>query len=75
MWRPIGHLITRSPSATGWSDSCLHAAGGYSLNMGFWWYMEWPQNIQQSTLKFIFNNKDGKLVSINALEYASLIVN
>ena len=75
MWRPIGHLIKRRPSAIGYSDSCLHAAGGYSLDLGFWWYIEWPQAIQQSTLKFVYNDKDGKLVSINALEYASLIIN
>ena len=40
MWRPIGHLIKRRPSAVGYSDSCLHAAGGYSLDLGFWWYIE-----------------------------------
>ena len=73
--RPIGRLIKRRPSAIGYSDSCLHAAGGYSLDLGFWWYIEWPQAIQQSTLKFVYNDKDGKLVSINALEYASLIIN
>ena len=75
MWRPIGHLIKQSPSGVGYSDSCLHAAGGCILDLGFWWYLEWPKNIQQHTLKFIYNDKDGKLVSINALEYASLIIN
>ena len=69
------HLVNRSPSAVSYSDSCLHAAGGYSLDLGFWWYIEWPLAIQQSTLKFIYNDNDGKLVSINALEYASLIIN
>ena len=75
MWRPIGHLIRRLPSGLGYSDSCLHAAGGYSLDMGYWWYIEWPDNIKNKTLKFVFNDKDGTLVSINALEYAALIVN
>ena len=75
MWRPMGHLIKRSPSAVGYSDSCLHAAGGYSLDLGFWWYLEWPQSIQKCTLKFVSSDKDGNLVSINALEYASLIIN
>ena len=75
MWRPIGHLIPRDPSGEGWSDSCLHAAGGYSLDLGFWWYYEWPESIKKCTLKFMFNNNDGTLVSINALEYASLIIN
>ena len=75
MWRPTSHLIQRSPSGVGYSDSCLHTTGGYSLYLGFWWYLGWPENIQQRTLKFIYNDKDGKLVSINALEYASLILN
>ena len=30
---------------------------------------------QKSTQKFIFNNNEGKLVSMNALEYTSLIIN
>ena len=53
----------------------LHVAGGYSYIMGFWWYIEWPQDVTQCTLQFVLSNKDGKLVTINALEYASLIVN
>jgi hypothetical protein len=75
MWRPLGHLIKREPSGIGYSDSSLHAAGGYSLCMGFWWYIEWPKAIHECTLKFVYNNKEGKLISINALEYASLIIN
>ena len=75
MWCPIGHLIPRDPSGEGWSDSFLHAAGGYSLDLVFWWYYEWPESIKKGTLKFMFYNDDGTLVSINALEYASLIIN
>ena len=75
IWRPMRHLIKRTPSGIGYSDSCLHAAGGYSIDMGFWWYIEWPKIIQKSTLKFVFNDDNGNLVSINALEYASLIIN
>ena len=74
-WQPVGHMIPRDPSGTAWSDSCLHAAGGYSYEMGFWWYLEWPQHIQNHTLKVVASNKDRNLVTINALEYASLIVN
>jgi len=74
-WRPLGHMVPRDPSATAWSDSSLSAAGGFSYDMGFWWYIEWPQDIAQRTLRFVSSNKDGTLVTINALEYASLIVN
>ncbi len=43
--------------------------------MQFWWYIEWPQSIQVYTLKYLRNNKDGKLISINILEYAALLTN
>lgn len=43
--------------------------------MGFWWYIEWPKTIQSYTLKFVTSDKDGTLVTIYALEYASLIIN
>ena len=75
MWRPIGHLVDRTPSGIGYSDSCLHAAGGFSFDMKFWWYHEWSSDIQACTLKYVMNGKDGTLVAINALEYASLIIN
>ena len=75
MWRPIGHLVDRTPSGVGRSDSCLHAAGGFSYDMRFWWYHEWSAEIQSNTLKYVMNGKDGTLVAINALEYASLIIN
>ena len=68
-------MVSRDPSATAWSDISLHAAVGYSCDMGFWWYIKWPQDVTQCTLRFVLSNKDNKLVTINALEYASLIVN
>ena len=67
-------MVPRDPSATAWSDSSLSAAGGFSYDMGFWWYIEWPQDIAQRTMQYVSSNKDGTLVTINALEYASLIV-
>ena len=75
MSRPISHFVPRDPSGTGYADSCLRAAGGFSIDMGFWWYIEWPEKIQKATLRFVKNNKDGKLISINVLEYAALIIN
>ena len=42
--------------------------------MKFWWYIEWPEEIRRHTLLYIQNNKDGKLISINALEYAGIII-
>ena len=70
----IGHVIPREPSGRAWSDSSLKAAGGYSTDMKFWWYLEWPAEIREKTLSFVKNNKDGRLISINALEYAGIII-
>ena len=68
---PISHLVRRDPSAEAFSDSCLHAAGGYSVKMTFWWYIEWPPGVHEHTLIYIRNNADGTLISINVLEYAA----
>lgn len=72
--RPISHMIKRTPSGVAHSDSCLRAAGGFSISMGFWWYIEWPAEVQQLTLRYIKNDKDSRLISINALEYAAVII-
>ena len=72
---PIGHLVHRDPSASAWSGSCLFAAGGYSTDMKFWWYIAWPDKIKSHTLVYVRNNKDRRLVSINVLEYAALLIN
>ena len=71
----LSHLVRRDPSAQAWSDSCLYAAGGYSITMGFWWYLEWPPEVRKYTLIYVRNNKDGSLISINVLEYAALLIN
>ena len=72
---PIAHLVRRDPSAEAWSDSSLLAAGGYSISMQFWWYLEWPPEVKKYTLVYVKNNKDGSLISINVLEYAALLIN
>ena len=72
---PIAHLVQRDATGKGYSDSSLDAAGGWSTDCKFWWYLEWSEEIRLSTLKFHKNNQDGKLISINVLEYASVIIN
>lgn len=72
---PIGHLIRRDPSARAWSDSSLRAAGGFSVDMGFWWYLKWPKEVEDHTLIYVRSNNSGDLVSINVLEYAALLIN
>ena len=72
---PIAHLVSRDPSGKAYGDSSLDAAGGWSTDCRFWWYLEWSQEIRDRTLRFHKNNADGKLININVLEYASIIIN
>lgn len=71
---PIAHLIEKAHCAEPFSDSSLHAAGGYCSELKFWWYIEWPANIRRRTLKSVKNNKGGKLININVLEYAAILI-
>lgn len=72
---PIAHLVDRVEDCIAHGDSSLDAAGGFSVECRFWWYHEWSEEIRQFTLRHHRHNKDGKLISINVLEYASVIIN
>ena len=78
LWQsPITHLIKRTPDYQAWGDSSLHAAGGYSIDLGFYWYMSWPMSIQTKSIKY-FKRKakyNGEIISINLLEYIVIIIN
>lgn len=77
MARPIGHMVPgRDPRGKALSDSSLHAAGGYSTDLGFYWYIAWPEEVQRLTLRFVCKHKteNGDIVSINVLEYAAMII-
>ncbi|KAL3779516.1 hypothetical protein HJC23_011152 [Cyclotella cryptica] len=71
---PISHLIDRTPLGTAFSDSSLLAAGGYSSDLQFWWFLEWPPSVRSRTLKYLKNNSTGNLIDINVLEYAAIII-
>ena len=43
--------------------------------MKFWWYIEWPSAVRERTLLFIRQRGDKRLISINVLEYATIIIN
>ena len=53
----------------------MYSSHNFFTDMGFWWYIEWPPEVHKHTLIYRRNNKDGKLVSINVLEYAALLIN
>ena len=71
---PIAHLILREPRAVGDGDASLKAGGGCCKELNFWWYLKWPAEVREFTLRYIKNNKNGTLICINALEYVSLLI-
>lgn len=72
---PISHLIPNDWDSESAGDSSLDAAGGWSIDMKFWWYLEWDEDIRRRTLRYIKDGKSGKLVCINCLEYATVLIN
>ena len=72
---PIANLVPRVHDAVAAGDSYLRVAGGWSTDLGFWWHLEWPKEVVQRTLLYLKNNKQGKFISINILEYATVIIN
>ena len=53
---PISHVIPCAPTATAFGDSCLERAGGYSIKLGFWWHIDFPEEVKRRTLLFKSNN-------------------
>jgi hypothetical protein len=47
---PIAHLILQTPFATTIGDSLLEGAGGFSITLGFWWHIRFPDKVVQRTL-------------------------
>ena len=72
---PIAFLIKRTPFATTFGDACLDAGGGYSMKMKFWWHIRFPDQIIRRTLRYLSNNSDKNLISINVLEFVVVIIN
>ena len=72
---PIAFIIPRTPSAFLFGDSSLRACGGYSTTLRTWWYLSFPDFIIKRTLLHLKNNKDEMFISINCLEYVTIIIN
>jgi hypothetical protein len=68
---PLAHLIPRTPFATMIGNSSLEGAGGFSISLGFWWHIRFPDEIVKRTLLF----QDVPLISINVLKYVTVIIN
>jgi hypothetical protein len=75
-WKsPIHHLIKRTPFATAAGDSCLYGGGGFSTGLNIWWHLTWPDWVIRRTRLYLPNNKKGNMVSINVLEFITIIIN
>jgi hypothetical protein len=71
---PIAYLIKRTPFATAYGDACLHSAGGYSIGLKFVWWLKFPESVVKRTLLHLKDNRDSNLISINVLEYLTVII-
>jgi hypothetical protein len=74
MANSIAHIIPRMPAFTSFGDSCLEGARGYSALLGYWWHIPFPDEVKQRTLLHKKDNKDSHLISINVLEFVTVII-
>jgi hypothetical protein len=72
---PIAHSIPQMPFATTIGDSLLDGTGRFSITLGFWWHIRFPDEVVQHTLQFRSNNDDCMLMSISVLEFVTVIIN
>jgi hypothetical protein len=56
-------------------DSLLEGAGGFSITLGFWWHIHFPDEVVQHTLRFTTTNNNSMLVLINVLQFVTVIIN
>jgi hypothetical protein len=62
-------------TATTFGDSCLGSAEGYSISLGFWWHIAFPDKVIQRMLIHIKDSSNGLLNSINVLKFIMVIIN
>ena len=77
LYTPISYLVNRTPGYVARGDACLDGAGGFSLDLQFWWFFEWPETIRNLTLKKFTTSvriEQDKFISINLLEYLTIII-
>jgi hypothetical protein len=72
---PVAFIIPRTPAASLFGDSSLLACGGYSTALQVWWYISFPDKIIEQMLLHLSNNESDTFISINCLEYVTIILN
>ena len=71
----IAHLIPRTPTALIIGDSSLLACGGYSITLEFWWHLSFQMEVVERTLLHLKDSSDISFISINCLEFVTIIFN
>ncbi len=56
---PIAHIIPRMPTSITFGDSCLEGTGGYSLSLGSWGHLPFPEKVKLCMLLHKQDNTDG----------------
>ncbi len=72
---PIAFIIPQTPTTSLFRDSSLLSCGGYSIELWFWWFIPFPDKIIAQTLLHLKNDAGQNFVSINVLEYVTIIIN
>jgi hypothetical protein len=71
----IAHLIPRISTASIIDNSSLVGCGGYSTTPIFWLHLLLPKEVVKRTLLYLKGNSDETFISINCLEYVTIILN
>ncbi len=74
-WSQLAHVVLRTPMGIPIGDSCLTGCGGYCVELRFWWHVAFPDHIVKRTLIYLKDDSSGNLISINALEFVTIIIN
>jgi hypothetical protein len=61
---PIAHLIPRTPTESIVGNSSILSYGGYSVTLGFWWHLTFPEYVVEQTLLFMENNSDSTTADV-----------
>ncbi len=72
---PIAFIIPRTPTAFLFGDSSLLSCRDYSIELWFWWFIPFPDEVVAQTFLHLKNDPSQNFVSINVLEYTTIIIN
>ena len=72
---PILFIIPRTPTASLFRDSSILSCGGYSIELWFWQFIPFADEVVAQTLLHLKKDASQNFVSINVLEYVTTIIN